>query len=97
MKHRAGSSKIKYEHRMIGRLRKYLEEQLEPMPEIRSIIPGRISRTRGGHSELEVRFQYATETGAKLLARGPGSVQEIFVVTEHPQRLRKRIEQGQGN
>lgn len=91
MRHRAGSSKIKYEHRMIGGLRKYLEEHLEPMPEIRSIIPGRISRISRGRSELDVRFQYATDTGAKLLARGPGSVQEVFVVTRDVERVRAKI------
>lgn len=91
MRHRAGSSKIKYEHRMIGGLRDYLERQLEPMAEVRSIIPGRISRVRGARSELRVRFQYATDTGAKLIARGPGVVQEVFVVTPSPQRLRERL------
>lgn len=76
---------------MIGGLRRYLEDQLEPMAEVQSIIPGRISRVRGARSELRVRFQYATETGAKLIARGPGVVQEVFVVTRHPQRLRKKL------
>lgn len=76
---------------MIGGLRRYLEDQLEPMAEVQSIIPGRISRVRGARSELRVRFQYATETGAKLIARGPGVVQEVFVVTRHPQRLREKL------
>lgn len=93
MRHRAGSSKIKYEHHMIGGLRRYLEDRLEPMAEVRSIIPGRISRVRGtGRSELQVRFQYATDTGAKLIARGPGVVQEVFVVTRDPQRLREELD-----
>lgn len=91
MRHRAGSSKIKYEHRMIGGLRRYLEDRLEPMTEVRSIIPGRISRVRGTRSELRVRFQYATDTGAKLIARGPGVVQEVFVVTREPERLREEL------
>lgn len=84
-------SKIKYEHSMIAGLRAYLENELEPIPEIRSIIPGRISRTRGGRSELRIRYQYETETGAKLIARGPGVVQEVFVVTSDAAGLRKRL------
>lgn len=91
MRHRARSSKIKYEHRMIGGLRRYLEEELEPMAEVQSIIPGRINRVRGARSELQVRFQYATDTGAKLIARGPGVVQEVFVVTRSPERLRTKL------
>lgn len=76
---------------MIGGLRRYLEDRLEPMAEVQSIIPGRISRVRGARSELRVRFQYATDTGAKLIARGPGAVQEVFVVTRYPQRLRQKL------
>ncbi len=76
---------------MIGGLRAYLEHQLEPIPQIRSIIPGRISRTQGGRSELRVRYQYTTETGAKLIAKGPGVVQEVFVVTSDPDDLRERL------
>lgn len=85
-------SKIKYEHSMIGGLRAYLEQRLEPMPEIHSIIPGRISRTRGGSSELRIRYQYATETGAKLIAKGPGVVQEVFIVTSDADGLREWLE-----
>lgn len=85
-------SKIKYEHSMIGGLRAYLEQRLEPMAEIHSIIPGRISRARGGHSELRIRYQYATETGAKLIAKGPGVVQEVFIVTSDPDGLREWLE-----
>ena len=85
-------SKLKYEHSMIGGLRAWLEQELEPVPEIRAIIPGRISRAKGGASELRIRFQYPTDTGAKLIAKGPGVVQEVFVVTSDPEALRRRLE-----
>lgn len=89
-------SRIKYEHSMIGGLRACLEQELEPIPEIRSIIPGRISRTRGGRSELRIRCQYETETGARLIARGPGVVQEVFIVTSDPEGLRQRLSSRRG-
>ena len=76
---------------MIGGLRAWLENELEPIPEIRSIIPGRINRTRGGQSELRIRYQYETETGAKLIAHGPGVVQEVFIVTTDPEAVRKQL------
>jgi len=89
MKHRAGSSKIKYEHNMIKGLREFLEAELEPLEFVSAIFPGRIRRTKGTTSSLKVRFQYQTPTGAKLLAYGPGVVQEVFVVTSEPERLRE--------
>lgn len=92
MKHRARSSKIKYQHGMIAGLRRFLERELEPLPEIRSIIPGRIQRKRGADAAFHVRLQYETETGFKLLAHGPGVVQEVFVVADERARLRARLE-----
>jgi hypothetical protein len=92
MRHRARSSKIKYQHGMIRGLRRFLESELEPLPEIQAIIPGRIQRKRGADSGFRVRLQYETDTGFKLLAHGPGSVQEVFVVSDERARLRARLE-----
>ncbi|MDI6806888.1 MAG: DUF2103 domain-containing protein [Candidatus Aenigmarchaeota archaeon] len=90
MKHRAKRSKIKYEHDMIHGLRSYLEEELEPLEYVTTIIPGRIKR-RKGVSSFEVQFRYSTPTGAKLLAYGPGVVQEVFVVTDNPEALKEKL------
>ncbi len=92
MKHRAKSSKIKYEHEMIHGLRKFLEEELEPLEYISSIFPGEIKRTKTASSGFRVKFQYQTNTGAKLLAYGSGVIQEIFVVTSEPEKLRRKLE-----
>ena len=92
MKHRARSSKIKYQHDMIPGLRKFLEEEIEPLDYVESIFPGEIRRTKGGSSRFKLRFRYATGTGAKLLAYGPATVQEVFVVTKEPQRLKAFLE-----
>ena len=91
MKHRAKSSKIKYQHHMIAGLRKFLEEELEPLEEVQSIFPGRIQRTKGAHSGLKIRVQYVTQTGIKLIAHGSSVVQEVFVVTPQPEKLKEKL------
>jgi hypothetical protein len=92
LKHRAGSSKIKYEHTMIHGLREFLEKELEPLDYVEAIFPGEIRRTKGISSKFNVRFKYATKTGVKLLAYAPSVVQEVFVVTKDPEALKRFIE-----
>lgn len=89
MRHRMGSSKIKYEHGMIDGLRKFLEE-IEPWEEIQSIIPAVINRTKGGVS-FKFRVSYATEKGLKCFAQTGHSIQEVFIVTSKPKALQERI------
>lgn len=96
MKHRARSSKIKYEHTMIPGLREFLEKEIEPLDFVKSIFPGEIKRTRGTTSGLVVRFKYLTPTGAKLLAQKSSAIQEIFIVTNEPETLKKIIINHQG-
>jgi hypothetical protein len=92
MKYRAKSLKIKYQHAMIKGLREFLEVEIQPLPYVKSIIPGRIERTKGRNTDFFVRFQYKTETGAKLIAHRSGVVQEVFVVTSEPEKLKQKIE-----
>jgi len=91
MKHRARNSKIKYEHSMIPGLREFLEKEIEPLDFVKSIFPGEIKRTKGATSGLVVRFKYLTSTGAKLLAQKSSAIQEIFIVTDEPETLKKII------
>ena len=91
MKHRAKNSKIKYEHRMIHGLRSYLEKKLEPLDYVKSIFPAEIKSTKSPLSGLNIRFQYAIKTGAKLLAYSSGAVQEIFIVTNDAEALKKKL------
>uniref|UniRef100_A0A7C4JSD1 Metal-binding protein n=1 Tax=Thermodesulfobacterium geofontis TaxID=1295609 RepID=A0A7C4JSD1_9BACT len=92
MRHRAKSSKIKYEHHMIKGLREFLEKELEPLEYVTAIFPGEIKRTKTpSPGTLRVKFQYLTNTGAKLLAYGSGVVQEIFVVTNEPEKLKEKL------
>ncbi|RLC94050.1 MAG: hypothetical protein DRI39_04030 [Chloroflexi bacterium] len=83
-----GSSKIKYEHRIIPGLREFLEDQVEPLSDVHSIIPGRIRKTKKPADPLQVRFKYPVKGGAKLLAYSGGAVQEVFVVTRRPEKLK---------
>ncbi|MGC8971696.1 MAG: DUF2103 domain-containing protein [bacterium] len=96
MKHRAGSSKIKYEHAMIHGLRDFLEKELEPLDYVEAIFPGEIRRTKGTSSGFKVRFKYTTKTGVKLLAYAPSVVQEVFVITKDPEALRRFVEKREG-
>lgn len=91
MKHRAKSSKIKYQHNMISGLRDFLEREIEPLEYVTSIIPGEIKPKKGISSGFSVRFRYKTKTGAKLLAYAPGAVQEVFVVTNDPEALKNYL------
>ena len=58
MRHRARSSKIKYEHDMIQALREFLEEKIEPLEYVEAIFPGEIRRTKSSASGLKVKFNY---------------------------------------
>jgi len=83
-----GSSKIKYEHSILPGLREFLEGELEPLEHIQTIIPGRIKKTRKFTPGLQVRYGYPVKGGAKMLAYSAGAVQEVFVVTSRPEKLR---------
>ena len=83
-----GGSKIKYEHSLIQGLRAFLEREIEPLAHVQAIIPGRIRKTRKMVHELKVRFKYPVKGGAKMLAYGSGAVQEVFVVTGSPEKLK---------
>lgn len=91
MRHRAKSSKIKYEHKMIHGLRELLETHIEPLEFVTSIIPGEIRKRKGTSSTLKLKFQYGTKTGAKLLAYSSGAVQEVFVVCKDANALLEHI------
>ena len=77
---------------MIPGLRPFLEEKIEPLEYVDSIFPGEIKRTKGVNQRLKVQFKYPTETGAKLLAYGLGTVQEVFVVTKNPEALKSKLD-----
>ena len=86
-----GKYKTKHEHGMIPGLGRFLEKEMEPLEYVHSIIPGEIKRIRSHIPGIQVRFQYSTTTGAKLIAYVSGAAQEIFVVTDKPKELEKML------
>jgi hypothetical protein len=83
--------KVKREHGMIPGLRQILEE-LSRVPEVTSIIPGRIRRTRNSSGAgCSLRVQSETGTGLKCVGRVGSAVQEVFVVTNSPEVVRSAI------
>ncbi len=92
MLHRHRKNKIKQQHGMIKGLKKFLEKEISPLDFVKSINPGQIKVARAHGEILAVRFQYPTATGAKLIARSGTSVQEVFVVTSEPEKLRRAVE-----
>lgn len=83
--HRYRQRKVKREHTIIPGIIQTLEA-IGTHPDVKSITPGRISR-RARAGDTDLTFQYATETGLKLMAKSKAAVQEVFVVTDEPQAV----------
>jgi hypothetical protein len=90
MRHRGRSAKLKYEHALIEGLRPLLES-IAPLPEIHSIIPGRIRPAKGSKRQIKLEIKYSTVTGLKALAKNGTAVQEVFFVTGNPKAVRERL------
>lgn len=83
--HRYRQNKIKREHTIVPGILPYLEA-VAAHPDVHAITPGRIKR-RVGNDIIGLKVQYETDTGLKLLALSNRAVQEVFVVTDEPQRV----------
>lgn len=81
---------VKREHAILPGFDEALE-RIAAIDAVQSVIPGRIARIRSRSGIKRLTFQYPTDTGAKLQAKGGGAVQEIFVVTEDPEQVRQFI------
>ena len=91
MKYR--KNKIKQEHGIIKGLKKFLVHNISSIESVQGIIPGRIKVGKTPGENLIVTYQYSTVSGAKLIARSGTSVQEVFVITNDPERLKNVIEE----
>ena len=76
--------KVKREHAVLPAIEPGLA-QLAKSEAVDAIIPGPIRRKHGGATGWSI--QYETTTGVKLLARSPGAVQEVFVVSRDPKAV----------
>ena len=90
MRHR--KHKIKRQHGMIKGLREFLEENISTLGFVDGIIPGEIKVGSATGENLIVKYKYSTVSGAKLIAKSGSSIQEVFVVTRFPEKLREVIE-----
>ena len=77
---------------MIKGLREFLEENISTLEFVDGIIPGEIKVGSATGENLIVKYQYSTVSGAKLIAKSGSSIQEVFVVTRFPEKLREVIE-----
>jgi len=91
MKHR--KNKIKRQHGIIKGLKKFLEHNVSSLDSVEGIIPGRIKVGKTPGENLVVSYQYSTVSGAKLIGRSGTSVQEVFVITKDPEKLKDVIEE----
>jgi hypothetical protein len=73
---------------MIKGLKKFLEENISPLEFVEGILPGEIKVSNGTGEKLIVKYKYNTNSGAKLIAKSGTSIQEIFVVTRYPDKLK---------
>ncbi|HWP92068.1 MAG TPA: DUF2103 domain-containing protein [Thermodesulfobacteriota bacterium] len=90
MRHR--KHKIKRQHSMIKGLKDFLEGKISSLDFVEGIIPGEIKVGSATGENLVVKYKYSTVSGAKLIARSGSSIQEVFVITRFPERLREVIE-----
>ena len=77
---------------MIKGLREFLEENVSTLDFVDGIIPGEIKVGSATGENLIVKYKYSTVSGAKLIAKSGSSIQEVFVVTRFPEKLREVIE-----
>lgn len=90
MKHR--KNKIKRQHSIIKGLKKFLEDEISTLDYVNGVIPGEIRVGKSSGENLVVRYKYSTVSGAKLIATSGSSVQEVFVVTGSPEKLREIVD-----
>ena len=83
--------KIKTEHSIVEGLFEPLQK-LAAFPEVHSIIPGRIMRRGSSLPRPAITFTIPTASGWKALGKSKGSTQEIFIVTDQGEALKKKWE-----
>ncbi len=80
--------RIKRQHGRVGGLDAILDTIVKNCPYVSRIVPGRI-KVRRGKTPPSFRAQYVTPSGLKCLFNGTGTVQEVFIVSDDPERVKK--------
>lgn len=78
-------NKVKQEHTIIEDILPLLED-IALSKLVKSIIPGRINRRKGSGTPAYIKLKYNTQSGIKLIAKNSSSLQEVFVVTDYPDK-----------
>ncbi|MDR3271759.1 MAG: DUF2103 domain-containing protein [Peptococcaceae bacterium] len=83
---------MKHEHSIIAGGLTFLD-RLSESERVKSIIPGRINkaRTHGNRLKDGFKYQYETPDGCKLLLRQGNAIQEVFVVSDHPETIKNLL------
>jgi hypothetical protein len=79
--------KVKRMHGRVGGLDKLLDRIIDRCPGVTRIVPGRI-KVRRGKTPPSFKAQYVTPSGLKCLFNGTGTVQEVFIVSDDPAKVR---------
>ncbi len=84
---------IKKEHHIIEDGEELLKDLIKNKL-VKSVIPGRIKTTpKGQPGKVRLSYQYETNSGAKLLLKKGSTVQEVFVITDKREDLKRYIEE----
>ena len=81
MRLRAEKNRLKIEHSILDGVRGMLERLLKDVPEIRSVVPGRIAMVRDARGPVKVRVTVPVTNGWKAIALSDGARQELFIST----------------
>ncbi len=77
-------AKVKRQHHVLKELEPQLRF-LSSLPSVSGVIPG-IIRPKSG-SQIGLTFQYFTPSGLKLIGRSSGAAQEVFVISQDPDKV----------
>jgi len=67
--------------------------EISRWPGVESVVAGRISKVKHHYPALSVTVQTGTVSGVKCLARMGQAIQELFVVTQQPADIARRVEE----
>lgn len=81
MRLRAEKNRLKIEHSILDGVRAMLDRLLKEVPEIRSVVPGRIAIVRDARGPVKVRVTVPVTNGWKAIALSDGARQELFIST----------------
>lgn len=74
-------NKVKMEHHILKEFTDFLRN-VERIPGVQRIIPGRIDRQQKGSSMMRCKISYGTHSGLKCMMCKGSTAQELFITCE---------------